>query len=409
MAFISIIVPVYNTEKYIRKCLDSIVNQTLFDIEIICIDDGSTDDSCSILEEYAKKDTRIKVFHKENAGLVAARKTGLKLATGEYVGFVDSDDWIEMNMYEKLYDLASQCDADLVTCGYYLEGNYTSVLLDTVQEGFYNVEQMPFLCENTIFNMKKKDVGIRASLCCKLFRTEKIRNAESKIPNAVTISEDRLCNLAFMLECKSAYVHREPLYHYVIHPKSMVHRGDTNYLICVNEVYKCFLELFQHPGFTDSMRLQAEIYIAEMLLKGINTRLGFQNRNMLWIDSYWLESIPKNAKIVLYGAGELGEMYKKQLSMRSDIEYVGCIDFGFERFANASGVGLLGEIMPPHRLSALKYDYVVVTIKNAEKAEETCKRLRLYTSEEKLLWFKQEEIYWKYIEAAGLLSERSQG
>ena len=403
MAKVSVLIPVYNTAKYLQKCLDSVINQTLYDIEIVCINDGSTDESRFILEEYAKKDIRIKVHNKENGGLVAARKTGLELATGEYIGFVDSDDWIEPDMYEKLYNLASQYNADLITCGYYLEGNYTSVLLDTVSEGFYGAEQMPFLRENTIFNMDKKDVGIRASLCCKLFRTEKIREAECKIPNTVTISEDRLCNLAFMLECDSAYVLREPFYHYVIHPSSMVHKGDTNYLTCVNEVYKCYLELFQHPRFTDSMRLQAEIYIAEMLLKGINTRLGFQNRNMLWIDSYWLDSIPKNAKVILYGAGELGEIHKKHLSVRSDIEYVGCVDFGFERFANASGSALLGEIMSPDKLSVLEYDYVVITIKNEAKAEEVRNKLKTYTLEEKILWFQQEEIYWKYIEAAGLV------
>ena len=402
---ISIIIPIYNTEKHLRKCLDSVINQTLHDIEIICVNDGSSDGSAGILKEYANKDKRIKIFYKENAGLVAARKTGIELATGAYVGFVDSDDWVEPDMFEKLYNRAAQYEADLVTCGYYLEGNYTSVLIDTIPEGFYDTQQMTYLRENTIFNIEKKDVGIRASLCCKLFKTEKIKIAESRVPDAVTMAEDRLANLAYMLECESAYVLLEPLYHYVMHPSSMVHKGNTNYLLCVNEVYKCFLELFKHPNFTDSMRLQAEIYITEMLLKGINTRLGFQNRNMLWIDPYWLEKIPYNARIVLYGVGELAEAYKKHLDMRSDMEYAGCVDFGFERFADAA-TSILGEVMAPDKLSVLEYDYVVITIKNPAKAKEVREKLKEFTSEDKILWFKQEEIYWKYIEAAGLLQGR---
>ena len=97
---VSVIIPVYNVEKYLRQCLDSVVNQTLKDIEIICIDDGSTDNSLNILKEYAQKDNRIKIISKKNGGLSSARNAGLKFATGEFVGFVDSDDYIERETYE---------------------------------------------------------------------------------------------------------------------------------------------------------------------------------------------------------------------------------------------------------------------------------------------------------------------
>ena len=100
---ISIIIPVYNVEKYLRECLDSCVNQTLENIEIICVDDASPDNSIKILEEYQAKDSRIRIFrHEENKNLGAARNTGLANATGEYVWFVDSDDYIELNMVEEL-------------------------------------------------------------------------------------------------------------------------------------------------------------------------------------------------------------------------------------------------------------------------------------------------------------------
>ena len=100
-SLISVIVPVYNVEKYLSKCLDSIINQTYKNLEIICVDDGSTDSSPMILEEYAQKDSRIKIITRQNGGLSSARNTGVKNATGEFVSFVDSDDWIDLETYEK--------------------------------------------------------------------------------------------------------------------------------------------------------------------------------------------------------------------------------------------------------------------------------------------------------------------
>ena len=118
---ISVIVPVYNVEAYLRKCLDSIVNQTYKDLEILVIDDGSTDGSKAICDEYARVDQRVKVFYAENCGLSSARNIGLDNARGEYIGFVDSDDWIERDMYEVLLKKAEKIGADVVECGVYID------------------------------------------------------------------------------------------------------------------------------------------------------------------------------------------------------------------------------------------------------------------------------------------------
>ena len=114
MAKVSVIIPVFNTEKYLRQCLDSVVNQTLKEIEIICVDDGSTDSSSAILAEYAAKDARVKVITRPKTNAGAARNAGLAIATGEYLGFVDSDDWCELSLFEKAYTKAKAEDADLV-------------------------------------------------------------------------------------------------------------------------------------------------------------------------------------------------------------------------------------------------------------------------------------------------------
>ena len=113
---ISIIVPVYKVEPYIHQCIRSILNQTYRDIEILLIDDGSTDKCGEICEEYARIDSRIQVFHTENKGLSAARNLGLMEAKGEYIGFVDSDDWIEPDMYESLLRQLGESEADISAC-----------------------------------------------------------------------------------------------------------------------------------------------------------------------------------------------------------------------------------------------------------------------------------------------------
>ena len=121
---ISVVVPVYNTSKYLRKCLDSLVNQTFKDIEIICVNDGSTDSSLSILQEYKAKYNSIKIISQENQGLSSARNTGIEAACGEYIVFVDSDDWVDLDYFEKLYKRAKNCDADISLGDFIRKGKF---------------------------------------------------------------------------------------------------------------------------------------------------------------------------------------------------------------------------------------------------------------------------------------------
>lgn len=118
---VSIIVPIYNVEKYLDRCIQSLLNQTLKEIEIILVDDGSPDNCPRICDEYAQKDSRIKVIHKKNAGLGYARNSGLEIASGEYIAFVDSDDFVDVRMYEILYNTAKQNQCDAIFCGFYKE------------------------------------------------------------------------------------------------------------------------------------------------------------------------------------------------------------------------------------------------------------------------------------------------
>lgn len=125
---VSVIIPVYNTEEYLAECLNSLVRQTLDDIEILVVDDGSTDDSLKIAKEFeAAHPSKIRVLTKENGGQASARNMALKYATGEYLGFVDSDDWVDTSMYQEMYDAAVREDADIVICD--MEDHYPTHVL----------------------------------------------------------------------------------------------------------------------------------------------------------------------------------------------------------------------------------------------------------------------------------------
>ena len=129
---ISIIVPIYKVEEYIKNCIDSIISQTYKNLEIILVDDGSPDNCGNICEEYSLKDKRIKVIHKKNGGLSSARNAGLDIASGEYIGFIDSDDWIEGDMYESLYNALVEYNADISVCGRYIvQGNRITTISDS--------------------------------------------------------------------------------------------------------------------------------------------------------------------------------------------------------------------------------------------------------------------------------------
>lgn len=147
---ISIIMPVYNVENYLKQCLESVINQTITEIEIICVNDGSTDGSLKILEQFAQKDDRIQIINKKNGGIASARNKAFNYVTGEYIGFLDSDDWIEPNMYEKLYENAKKHDSDMVMCSAHLFDELNQKLLYNLP--YFTLESFDESFDDTVFN-----------------------------------------------------------------------------------------------------------------------------------------------------------------------------------------------------------------------------------------------------------------
>lgn len=399
---VSIIVPVFNTEPYLRRCLDSILSQTLRTIEIICVDDGSSDRSYELLQEYARTDLRIQVLHKDNGGLVSARKVGVAAAHGEYIGFVDSDDWIESQMFERLYAEAKRHDADCVSSGYIQEGNYVSVAYDSIKAGVYTGKEMDALRSKMILDFEHRDKGVGGSLCTKLIRGSILKRVMPKIPVEITLSEDKATSISVLLECDTAVIMHEAYYHYIMRPSSMTQMANTQYLIKVNVFFQYLTSLYAHPRFTDVMRSQAELYVTQLLIKGINSRIGFSIENLLWIDPYWLKEIPAGAKVALYGAGALGAKYYQQIKSFGKHDFIAVVDFNYMKMQDYPFT-----VLAPEMLSNIDYDYLVITIKDKVKAMEVRTRLvECGVEDSKMRWFCQDEIFWRFAEADGLLDNR---
>lgn len=232
---VSVIVPIYNVEKLLKKAVDSLVNQTLSDIEIILVDDGSPDNCGKIIDEYAKEHSNIVAIHKENGGLSDARNAGLQKATGEYIGFVDPDDYVEPDMFEKLYTSAKESDSDLVLCG------YTEVFSPAYSE---LREIKPLNKTSGVFDLIYTDVcaSLGSYACNKLYKTSIIKENRLSFPKGVSLVEDVFFFFDFLRFAKSYSVVNEPLYNYIRQPKSIcaVYKPDRFefYKLAANHIEK---------------------------------------------------------------------------------------------------------------------------------------------------------------------------
>lgn len=248
---ISIIVPVYNTAEYLEKCIQSILNQTYTNLEIICINDGSTDDSGKILEKFAEQDKRIKLIHKKNEGVAVARNAGLRIATGDWIGFVDSDDYISEDMYEVLMKANISQEADIVSCGYYFvkNGNCYSAI---------NQKIVPTDCVNTKSFLRyiyERDVykAVGGYLWSRLFSRRLLLDEEQilkvEFPVEFKEGEDIVFLAHVLLDSEQSIYVEKPLYYYRQRDDSAVH-DRAKQIVTLNwaKAYLEIINLFKNEG-----------------------------------------------------------------------------------------------------------------------------------------------------------------
>lgn len=244
MKTVSLIIPVYNTEKYLRKCLDSVVQQTYPQMEIICVDDGSTDLSGKIVDEYSTRDSRIIAVHQPNAGESAARNTGLGLATGEYIGFMDCDDWIEPDMYETLVELLEENDADMAIGSWFCETEISQPIKNekTVKKGaISNRELMRYLYERDSYRAF-------AYMWDKLYKREILFDRTQKpilFNEELELGGDVLCLGQIALRTQKAVYIDKPFYHYMQRPDSGCHTRNIKKRMDWLKAYQILIALFE--------------------------------------------------------------------------------------------------------------------------------------------------------------------
>ena len=237
--FFSVIVPVYKVENYLRACIESVLNQTFSDFELILVDDGSPDVCPLICDEYAKKDGRIKVIHKENGGLVSARQAGIEIAKGQYVFNLDSDDLIENDVLENAYNIIKKTNSDIVSFGrkWVKEGQTVKVSDDCLEEGLYDKENL----KKHVYPKLLSDENMQSIayyITGKAIKTDFLVPFQMAVNKKISLGEDLCCVVSCYLNAKSIYISKKTPYLYTVRTDSMSKEFNTNQIFLVENIIK---------------------------------------------------------------------------------------------------------------------------------------------------------------------------
>lgn len=363
MKSIAVVVPVYNMEKYLKSCIQSLCNQNYPYLEIILVDDGSTDSSGEICDEYAKKDKRIKVIHLEEIGALKARQIGVMNSNSDYITFVDSDDWIEDDTYLKLSDILEK-DIDMVMFEKIIEkgnkgrtfskSNYAYGLYDKkdIQEKIY---------PTMIWDSSKERVGITQSLCDKIIKREFLVRSYELTNNLENIhnAADALILLPLLQWINSLYISKEALYHY-----RMTHNQIPSY-ICNDDFFEKLFIWYSHiikhiTDIPDSRKQIESVY-----LYMANRRKEFYGNSSIR-DEYMFpfKFVSVDSRIVLWGAGRIGKMYYEQIKRTDFCQVVAWVDTNYEQYQElgVESVDILEDTD--------MYDYIVIAIYSEQVKKE---------------------------------------
>jgi len=313
---VSIIVPVYNTEKYLNKCLDALTGQTLEDIEILLVNDGSTDGSLAIMEEYRTKyPQKVKILVKENGGQATARNIGIRECTGEYIGFADSDDFVDVTMFEKMYSLAKEKDADMVECHFHY-----------IQWDENGKKELPARGNVRKYGSKKNMfIDPQVSPWNKLYRREVLMQEGVDFPEGI-IYEDT----AFYIKT-IPYVERqeyldEKLVYYMFRGNSTMNANRSRKVGDIFAVLQNIINFYKEKGLYEEYAAEIEYFCVKILLCSSLSRIGrvtdkeIENELLDKTFVYIKKNFPEYKKNT-YFTGKIG-MYIKLVN-RFNSKYIG--------------------------------------------------------------------------------------
>ena len=380
---IAVVVPVYNVEKYIGECIESIIKQIYSNLEIILVDDGSTDFSGQICEEYQKKDSRIRTIHQINKGLLNARYVGAAEADCEYITFVDGDDWIDIHTYDTMAEYLEDA-FDVVACGIirYLDENNQSLDLNLVPTGKYHKEEIEkAVLPAMIWNREKGKFGLDPSLCTKLMRRELLLNQLKKVQSlGIYYGEDSAVIYPMIKEIKSMAVLDKCMYYHRQRGTTVVspYIKDRGFRDKLWKLYSLLMDEFVDY---EECRKQVDYFYIHSIgyLKHI---YGDYVDNDRFIFPF--SEIPRNSNIVLYGARMVGQTYYDQLKRTGYCNVVAWVDKGYQDYQrngmkNVSGIETIKNI---------EFDYIVIAVSHMD----LCRKIKsdlisLGVAERKIVYY----------------------
>lgn len=389
---VSVIIPVYNVELYLNRCLNSIVNQTYKNLEIILVDDGSKDASGKLCDEWAQRDHRINVIHKENGGGVSARKCGISAAHGEYACVVDSDDWVESNMIEELYLIAERENVDIVTslfCGETitdLENEYTVGRYDCIKDGYSFYSRMIYKDD---YNLNKMLSG---SMCGKIYKRDLLEKCQLQVDDRITYGDDGACVWDCFLQAQSIYISDQFFYHYEKRSGSISTSREKYYWAKINYFYVYVREVFEKHRYADVLINQLDKYIIEYrYLTNLDKVVPGKMITRPFLVPY--EIIPVMSKIVLYGAGSVGRSFHGQLEYSNYCKIVAWCDKDFLKYKNMGVVSI-------DELKDKEFDYILIATSSEKVKTEMMKDIIsvLKCPCDKILWKKPKRDNWFIVE-----------
>lgn len=369
-SLISIIITVYNTEKYLKTCIDSVLVQSYRNIEIILVDDGSSDASSGICEEYAKKDVRIHVIHKRNEGAAKARMTGYSFSRGAYVSIIDADDWMERDMIEKLYRTAVEQDVQVVMCGRFEEsGSGSKPVRQGIPVGRYAGSQMEAeIFPRMIVNQVFFEWGIFPSFWDKLFRRDVLEPYVFRVDSRIPMGNDAAGVYPALLNAESIYIMDECLYHYRQTEHSMVRTFDTGgdkregFRVLYRSVLKEF-ETAREDWHLSEQWLEYLLFL--MIPRADDLYEGMDELDYL----FPFPGVKRNSRIVLYGMGLYGQRLYMFLKKTGFCRAVAVADRNYEALREK---GL--PVISLENIGDYDFDEIVVALSfaGAARAVKSC-------------------------------------
>ena len=380
---VSIVVPVYNAEKYLDQCVTSIMGQTYRHLEIILVNDGSTDHSLEICRKYAETDERITVVEQINQGVVKARKTGVEAATGDFIGWADADDWMESGYIEGLVRLQEESNADIVAATHFHDiGSDSRLIKNGVNIGIYDIKQiLPVM----LYTGEFFEYGITPQLYTKLFRADILKKTQFMVADNIIAGDDAAVVYPSLLMAEKVCVSNITGYHYVQHPASITKTGFSDEPARIRMLIEYLNDIFRKAGVSEWMNHQLATYENYMLaLRQIDIFDAADSEKILVPYGGFRE----NDRLVIYGAGVLGQKIYHYLEADGRVKLTGWLDKNYEVYRK-QGFGvdssdLLSKVN-------LEFDYIVI----ANITESVAMMMKDFllasgVAEEKIRWFSAE-------------------